>query len=65
MQGPSRTGIVVTEEIGADRMPESGIVYDKRDVLAGAFAGAHPARADFWTFVTALVDAVVRTVRLG
>src|SRR6185437_6287697 len=57
-------GLVVArlEEIGADRLCECGVINEERDILAGLFAGALPARADLRAIAVAHVDAVVRRI---
>ena len=47
------------EQVGADRLRESGIVDLQRDIFAGLLAGAGPARADLRSILVAGVNAVV------
>ena len=47
------------EQVGADRLREPGIIDLERDILAGLFAGAGPARADLRSVLVAGVNAVV------
>jgi hypothetical protein len=46
VQRPGVAGIVVAEQVGADRLRQGRIVDQQRDIFAGALAGAFPARAD-------------------
>src|SRR6266852_4968705 len=58
--------IVGLEQIGADRLPEAGIVKVQRNVVTGLLAVAFPARANFWADLSAIVipemNAIVRRV---
>ena len=47
------------EQVGADRLRERGIIDLQRDIFAGLFAGAGPARADLRTVLVAGMNAVV------
>ena len=64
--------VVGLEQIGADRLPEAGIVKLQRDIVARLLPVAFPARsnlrADLGAIVIAEMDAIVRRVlrvRLG
>src|SRR5258708_36997550 len=58
--------VVGLEQIGADRLPEAGIVKLQGDIVARLFPGAFPARsnlrADLSAIVIAEMDAIVRRV---
>src|SRR5882724_3540004 len=61
-----RSLVVGLEQIGADRLPEAGIVKLQGDIVARLFPGAFPARTNFRTDLGAVniaeMDAIVRRV---
>src|SRR5580692_4160055 len=61
-----RSLVVGLEQIGADRLPEAGIVKPQGDIIARLLPAAFPARSNFWADLTAFVipemDAIVRRV---
>src|SRR5713226_9761399 len=65
-QSECRSRLVGLEQIGADRLPEAGIVKLQGDIVARLFPGAFPARTNFWADlganVIAEMDAIVRRV---
>jgi len=46
VQRPGGTGVIVAEEIGADRLRQSGIVEQDREVFPGLLAAALPGGPD-------------------
>src|SRR6266446_1688799 len=63
-QSECRSLVVGLEQIGADRLPEAGIVKLQGDIVARLFPGAFPARSNFWADLGASsiaeMDAIVR-----
>src|SRR5216683_8291242 len=61
-----RSLVVGLEQIGADRLPEAGIVKLQGDIIARLLPAAFPARsnlrADLGAIVIAEMDAIVRRV---
>src|SRR6187402_71602 len=62
VQHPGGFVIARLEEVGADRLRQDRTVDDQRDVIAGLFACAFPARADLRPVAITEMDAVVRRV---
>jgi hypothetical protein len=66
-----RSLVVGLEQIGADRLPEAGIVKLQGDIVARLFPGAFPARANFWADLGAIniardgCDSPARSPRLA
>jgi hypothetical protein len=69
VQRPCAAGVVVAEQVGADRLRQGGIVDQQRDIFARPLAGAFPAGADLRAVVIAEMNAIVGRVlgigRLG
>ena len=61
-----RSLVVGLEQIGADRLPEAGIVKLQGDIVASLFPGALPARsnlrADLGAIVITEIEAIVRRI---
>jgi len=61
-----RSLVVGLEQIGADRLPEAGIVKLQGDIIARLLPAAFSARSNFWADLSAIVipemDAIVRRV---
>src|SRR6266851_2981221 len=66
LQSEYRSLVVGLEQIGADRLPEAGIVKLQGDIIARLLPAAFPACSNFWADLVAIVipemDAIVRRV---
>src|SRR5690606_28704029 len=62
VQRPGRARIVVTKQIGADRLRQGGIVEQHRKIFTGLLAGTCPGRANLRTIGITVMNAIGRRV---
>src|SRR5690554_3762641 len=58
VQRPGRARIVVTEQVGADRFRQRGIIEQYRKIFAGLLAGACPCRPNLRTIGITVMNAI-------